>query len=151
MPGVTNRIYSYFYQMSKYRWSICEPDNPAVIEKGMIQKEDIVQTFIEFPWIDRLRKIAAMKDDDVCFSPSLEFENKDAKQGVTFSIVGDENKNEFYFFYKRPKTVSSFFGLSKKNVEGYISDKTGFTKEDAVNILREFINDNFDCLELQVK
>jgi hypothetical protein len=134
-----------------YHWSICEPDNPAVIEKGLIQKEDILQTFIEFPWMDRLRKIAAMKDEEVCFSPSLEFVNKDAKQGVTFSIVGDENENEFYFFYKRPKTVSSFFGLSKKYVEGYLSDKTGLTKEDAVNILREFINYNFEYLELQVK
>ena len=134
-----------------YRWSICEPDNPSVIEKGVIEKEDIVQTFIEFPWIDRLRKIATMKDDDVCFSPSIDFKNTETKQGVEFSIVGDENEYEFYFFYKRTKMVSSFFGFSKKTVEGYLSNKTGLTKDDAVNILQEFIKDNFEYLELQVK
>jgi hypothetical protein len=68
--------------MPNYRCSICEPDDPKVIEKGSIRKEEIIETFEQFPWEDRLRKMETMKDDDICFSPSLEFINTDAKQGL---------------------------------------------------------------------
>jgi hypothetical protein len=137
--------------MSNYQWTICDPASPAVIEKGAIQKEDILETFRRFPWIDELRKMASMKEEDIHFSPSLEFENKDTKQGVSFSIVGDETTHEFYIFYKRPKTLKSFFGLSKKEMEDYISDITGQSMDDAINFLNAFLNNETDKLESLVK
>ena len=137
--------------MANYRWSICLPDNPEVIEKGDIAGEDILKMFLEFPWIDHLRKMASMKESDIHYSPSLEFENRDTKQGVTFSIVGDEVNNEFYVFYNRSKTVKSFFGLSKKDIDDYTSDITGQTKDAAIEILNAFLNNDADYLESKMK
>jgi hypothetical protein len=136
--------------MANYRWSICEPDNPQVIEKGLIRKEDIRETFEQFPWMDRLRKIANMRNEDICFSPSLEFENLDTKQGVTFSIVGTVLEHEFYIFYKRSVTVKTL-GLFKRQVDNHISDITGQTTEDAVRFLDAFLNNDSDYLEAKMK
>jgi hypothetical protein len=136
--------------MANYRWSICEPDNPDVIEKGSIRKEEIMETFEQFPWIDRLRKMAGMQDNAICFSPSLEFENSDTKQGVTFSIVGTELTHEFYIFYKRPATVKTL-GLFKRHVDNHLSDITGQTKEDAIKFLNAFLNNDTVYLEEKIK
>jgi hypothetical protein len=136
--------------MANYRWSICEPDNPQVIEKGLIRKEEIGETFEQFPWMDRLRKIANMRNEDICFSPSLEFENLDTKQGVTFSIVGTVLENEFYVFYKRSVTVKTL-GLFKRQVDNHISDITGQTMEDAVRFLDAFLSNDSDYLEAKMK
>jgi hypothetical protein len=137
--------------MVNYRWSVCLPDNPEVIEKGNISREDILTTFLEFSWTDYLRKMATMKEKDIHYSPSLEFENKDTRQGVTFSIVGDEFKNEFYIFYKRHKTVKSFFGLFSREVDDHVSDITGQTKEDAIKFLTAFLNNDADYMESKMK
>jgi hypothetical protein len=136
--------------MANYRWSVCEPDNPQVIEKGLIRKEEIRETFEQFPWMDRLRKIANMRNEDICFSPSLEFENLDTKQGVTFSIVGTVLENEFYIFYKRSVTVKTL-GLFKRQVDNHISDITGQAMEDAVRFLDAFLNNDSDYLEAKMK
>jgi hypothetical protein len=132
--------------MANYRWSICEPDQPTVIEKGLILKEDLMAAFENFPWMGYLRQMEGMKESDIHYSPSLEFENLDTKQDVVFSIAGNEVNNEFYVFYKRPKTIKTFFGLSKKEVDGYMTDITGQTKEDALHILTAFLNNDTDYL-----
>ena len=137
--------------MADFRWSICLPDNREIIEKGAINKQYIIETFENFPWMDHLRKMATIKDEDIHYSPSIEFEDMDSKQGVTFSIVGDENNNEFYIFYKRPKTLKSFFGLLKKDVDEYVSDITGQTKEDAVDFLKAFLSGDTVYLETKMK
>jgi hypothetical protein len=136
--------------MSDYSWSICEPDQPKVIEKGSIRKEEILETFENFAWIDRLRKIAGMKDDDVCFSPSLGFKNTETGQGVEFSIVGTEEEYEFYIFYQRPATLKTF-GLFKRQLKNHLSDITGQTKEDAVKFLNAFLNNDFSYMEAAMK
>jgi hypothetical protein len=118
--------------MADYQWSICEPDDPNIIEKGSILKEQIMETFENYPWMDRLRKISTMKDDDVCFSPSVSFQNLDTEHRVEFSIVGTEADHEFYIFYDR-------------------SDITGQTKEDAIKFLEAFLNNDHDYMEAQMK
>ena len=138
--------------MPNYRWSICEPDSPSIIEKGLISKESIMENFQQFPWMDKLQKQISMKEEDVCFSPSLEFESLDTKQGVTFSILGDSANNyEFYIFYKRAKTIKSFFGFSKKHVENHISDITGQTMEDATSFLKAFLDADVEYIEAKMK
>ena len=70
------------------------------------------------------------KEEDIFYSPSLEIENKDTKHGLSISAVGNHDSFEFYIFYKRPKIVKTFFGLKEKIKNGYLSDKTGQTKQE---------------------
>ncbi len=137
--------------MAQYRWSICEPNDADVIEMGTISKEKILETFEQFPWTERLRQMSEMKDREIQYSPSLEFENLESKQGLTFSIVGDLFNYEFYIFYKRPATVRYLFGLVKREMNDWVTEITGQTKEEALKILTAFLNNDTIYLEEKIK
>jgi hypothetical protein len=136
--------------MPTYRWSICEPDNPEVIEKGSIRKEMIMEVFHQYPWMEKLEKVARMGEDNIYFSPSLEFENLDTTHAVSISILGDPWKYEFYTFYRRPKTFK-ILGLFNKKMDKYLSDVTGQTKEDAGRLLTAFLDIDYQRVEEMMK
>ena len=112
-----------------FRYSICDPLKSEPLEMGEIEKDQILEVFERFPWKDMLNKMQGVKESDIQFSPSIEFENKATHLGITISMGVDEN--EFYVFYKRPKMVSKWFGLIKKMDENFLSDRTGQTIADA--------------------
>ena len=91
--------------MTEFRYSICEPLNPKVIEKGMIAPDSVIGLFNDFQWDYYLIEVAETRKMDIYFSPSLEVENKANKNGLTISAVGDPEDPEFYIFYKRPISV----------------------------------------------
>jgi hypothetical protein len=122
-----------------FRYSICEPLKPEIIEKGQIDQKQIVKTFQEFPWGKYLTDSAN------------EFENTSNKNGLTASAVGDPGNFEFYLFYKRPKMGSKLFGLIKKLDENYISDITGQTEKDVIECLNALIRDDVNFLENKFK
>lgn len=86
--------------MTEFRYSICEPLNPKVIEKGMIAPDSVIGLFNDFQWDYYLKQIevAETRKMDIYFSPSLEVENKANKNGLTISAVGDTEDPEFYIF-----------------------------------------------------
>jgi hypothetical protein len=129
-----------------FRASFCDPFNPQIIELGDIPKERIIEKFENIPWADFLRKMAATKQEDLFYSPSLEIENKETGHALSVSAVGEPNQYEFFIFYKRPKKVKIFFGLKEKIDENYVSDKTGQTKQDALDCLNALIQDNTEYL-----
>lgn len=102
--------------MTEFRYSVCEPLNPKVIEKGMIAPDCVIGLFNDFQWGYYLKQIevAETRKMDIYFSPSLEVENKANKNGLTISAVGDPEDPEFYIFYKRP-IRSSFFVNHKRS------------------------------------
>ena len=105
--------------MTEFRYSICEPLNPKVIEKGMIAPDSVIGLFNDFQWDYYLKQIevAETRKMDIYFSPSLEVENKANKNGLTISAVGDPEDPEFYIFYKRPISVvkKQFFVNRKRS------------------------------------
>ena len=136
---------------SEFRYSICEPLNPKIIEKGSVNKGEIIKTFKEFPWSKYLTELINANENEIYFSPSLEFENKSNKNGITASAVGDPGNFEFYIFYKRPKTKKQLFGLIRKMDENYLSDLTGQTEKDVIDCLDALINGNQNFLEMKFK
>ena len=57
--------------MTEFRYSICEPLNPKVIEKGMIAPDSVIGLFYDFQWDYYLKQIevAEMRKMDIYFSP----------------------------------------------------------------------------------
>ena len=43
--------------MTEFRYSICEPLNPKVIEKGMIAPDSVIGLFNDFQWDYYLKQI----------------------------------------------------------------------------------------------
>ena len=138
-------------QMIEFRHSICEPLNPKIIEKGSIDKNEIIPTFSSFPWNKYLEQMENAKQREIHYSPSLEIENKGNKNGLAISAVGQPNKYEFYIFFKRPKLRKRFFGLSEKMDNDYVSDLTGQTEKDVLDCLNALIENNLEFLERKFK
>lgn len=129
-----------------FRASFCDPFKPDIIELGDILKDKIIEKFEDIIWADFLKEMDLAKEGEVFYSPSLEIESKDTKHGLAISAVGDPNKYEFYIFYKRPKKVKAFFGLKEKINENYTSEKTGQTKQDALDCLNALLRNDTEYL-----
>jgi hypothetical protein len=132
--------------MPNFTWSICEPDNPEIVEMGTVSKEDIAGIFENYPWVEKLNRTVAL-GDKAFYSPSLRFGNADNKYSIEISIVGSPESYEYYIFYTRPKEVSTFLGMRKKKVDAYLSDITGQTTSDAGKLLTAFITEEYALLE----
>ena len=124
--------------MTEFRYSICEPLNPKVIEKGMIAPDSVIGLFNDFQWDYYLKQI--------------EVENKANKNGLTISAVGDTEDPEFYIFYKRPISVvkKQFFRKPQTVVEDYVSEITGQTKEDVIECLNALIKNDQEFLRRKI-
>lgn len=133
--------------MMTFRYSICDPLTPEPIEMGDIEKEKILDVFARFPWSELLDKMKRAKESDIHFSPSLEFENKHTRHGLSVSIIEGANGNEFYIFYKRPKPVKKLFGLIRYVDANYTSDHIGQTLQDAEDELNALITGDTTTLE----
>lgn len=133
-----------------YRASFCDPFKPEIVELGDIREDNIIAEFEKISWADFLKRMEAAKEDEIFYSPSLEIENKDTKQGLSISVVGSPDNYEFYIFYKRPKTVKTFFGLKEKVNQNYISEKTGQTKQDALDCLNALLRNDMEYLENKI-
>lgn len=129
-----------------FRASFCDPFQRDIIELGSISKDSILDKFEKTPWADILRQMSHAREDEIYYSPSLEVENKDNKHGLAISAVGGPDNFEFYIFYKRPKSVKSFFGLREKTDENYTIDKTGQTKQDVLDCLKALLNNDTEFL-----
>ncbi len=138
--------------MANYRWSICEPASANIIEMGSIEEENILQAFEDFPWLEHLQTMQNMKEHDIQYSPSLEFENTDTGRSITFWFTGqDISSSEFYFFYKRPVILHYFFGLMKRKENAYLSTIRRQTREGAILFLEAFLRDDIKYMETKMK
>ena len=131
-----------------FRASFCDPFKPDIIEIGNIEQEKILETFHKIPWADYLAKMKTAKQKEIFYSPSLEIENKDNKNGLSVSAIDGA---EWYIFYKRPKLVKRFFGLTEKMDNDYLTDIQGQTEKDVLDCLNALINNDLNFLENKIK
>jgi len=115
---------------------------------GEFEKSRIMELFSKIPWTEYLTKMKTAKESEIHYSPSLEIENKDNKNGLSVSAV---DGTEWYIFYKRPKLVKKFFGLIEKMNENYITDIHGQTEKDVTDCLEALIRDDLMFLEDKIK
>lgn len=131
-----------------FRASFCDPFKPDIIEMGDIEKDKIMETFEKIPWNKLLDEMKTKKESEIHYSPSLEIENKDNKNGLSVSAVDGK---EWYIFFKRPKMVKKFFGLTVKMNNDYLTDITGQTENDVKECLIALINNDLEFLERKIK
>jgi len=131
----------------KFRASFCDPFKSEIIELGYIEKDKIIEYFNNIPWSDFLERMKSANNDDIYYSPSLEIENEENKNGLSVSAVDEK---EWYIFFKRPKMVIRFFGISKKMHEHYIDQLRGQNIADVKNCLNALINNDLEFLENKI-
>lgn len=125
-----------------FKATFCDPFKPDIIELGDLEADRMIDVFEKTPWTDYLQKMETAKQGEIYYSPSLEIVNKDSKNGLAISAVGEPSNYAFYVFYKRPKKVKTFFGLGEKIDENYVTDITGQTKENVIDLLNALKRDD---------
>lgn len=130
-----------------FRCSVCDPLKKEPIEIGEIAKEKALDIFDKFPWPEMIDKMNGVKPTEINWAPSIEFENIENRHGINISVVDDGS--EFYIFFKRPKLVNRFFGLSRKVDENFTSDRTGQTIADAREAVKALIENDIGTLEMR--
>jgi len=110
-----------------------------------------MHTFDKVPWVDYLTQMQTRGENEIHFSPSLEIENKATRSGLTISVFGEPEKYEFYVFYKRPKKVARFFGLTSRMNNNYLTDAAGLTHQDARDCLQALLDGNDAWLDQIIK
>ncbi|MFC5269970.1 hypothetical protein [Adhaeribacter terreus] len=137
--------------MSTFRYSICDPFSPEIIEKGSIDKAGFLKVFHEFPWEEMLHQMEEAENSvsgkDIHYSPSLEVENRSNKNGLSISVVDGKDEPEFYIFYKRPEIRKYLFGFIQKMDENFVSDRTSQTKADALAAINALFDNDLALLK----
>ncbi len=128
--------------------SFCDPFKPDIIEIGDFEKDKVIEIFNRIPWSEYLEKMKTVDKREIHYSPSLEIENKDNKNGLSVSAVDGV---EWYIFYKRPKLIKRFFGLIEKLDENYLTDVQGQTEKDVIECLNALIRNDLQFLEDKIK
>ncbi len=134
-----------------YRASFCDPLQREIIEIGHIDEADIIDKFRNTDWKKYLDSMTGKKEEEIYYSPSLEIENSGNMNGLCISAIGVPEKFDFMVMYKRPKTVSSFFGLSKKEVNEYFSDTDGLSEADVIVCLKALLKNDLEYLDIKIK
>lgn len=131
-----------------FRVSFCDPFKPDVIELGEIEKEKVIDSFQRTPWKKLLDEMDKRKESEIFYSPSLEIENTENKNGLCISAIDGK---EWYIFFKRPKMVRKFFGLVEKMDNDYTTDITGQTEQDVIDCLNALLKNDLEFLEKKVR
>ena len=131
-----------------FRASFCDPFKSEIVELGAIQKDKVMEHFDNIPWSAYLESMKRAAEKDIHYSPSFEVENQDNKNGISVSAV---DGTEWYIFFKRPKLVKTFFGLSEKMDDNYLTDVSGQSIGDVRQCLRALINNDLAFLEEKIK
>ena len=136
--------------MTEFRYSICDPLKPEIQEMGTVTKEEFIRVMNDFDWMKMLNSLnqAESNGEKIFFSPSLELENLQTKQGITVSIIGEEENHEFYIFYRRPKKIKTALGLIDSPEGLYeTSDYQEQWMEDAEDAFTVLLEGDTDTLE----
>lgn len=133
----------------QFTYSICEPLNPNIIQKGAVSEEAFRSVLETFPWLELLRSMESAAEDEIHFSPSLELKNVATKHSLAISIVGPEEDLEYYIFYRRPKTVKQKKWFKTVDVfdPDYMTDRTGQTASDVMDAFDALLRGDHEMLE----
>lgn len=131
------------------KYSICDPFNPEVIEKGEILATEFFKVLDEFPWLEWLEKCNQVQASEIYFSPSLELRNESNSHAISVSLVGDENENEFYLFYKRPKLIEkkSWFKTVQVMEPNFLSERQMQSIDNVRDAFKALIENDFEKLD----
>jgi hypothetical protein len=132
-----------------FKYTICEPLNPTIVDKGNVTAEQFRNVLQNFPWIDMLRELENAEESKVCYSPSLELVDPKSNHSLAISIVGPESELEYYIFYKRPKTITKrkWFKTVEVFKPEYLTDRTGQSEKDVEDAFNALLEGNFELLE----
>ena len=132
-----------------FKYSICHPEKADIEYKNNpISDKEVLQIAKNYPWIEKLKLSDTLKQENVHYSPSLDFTN--IKNGKSFCLTAGYDKNgklEFSLWYNRPKKVKILFGLLGEKEKMIVDDFWSLDFDKSIKYLEYFVNRNYSIIE----
>lgn len=132
-----------------YKYSICYPDKKEIEYRNTpIFGKEVIEIAENYPWIDKLNFSDTLHQEEVHYSPSIDFTC--IQNGVSLGLTahfGKDKNLEFSLWYNRPKKVKLLFGLFGKKEKMLVDDAWSFSLEESILYLKYFINGDYSKIE----
>jgi hypothetical protein len=132
-----------------YKYSICHPEKEDIEYKNSpISEKEVLEIAENYPWIEKLKFSDTLKQENVCYSPSLDFTS--IENGKSFGLTADYDENgelEFSLWYNRPKKVKILFGLLGEKEKMIVDDFWSLSFEKSLKYLKYFVDGNYSTIE----
>lgn len=132
-----------------YKYSICYPDKKDIVYfESPISGDEVLEIANKFDWTDQLKLAERIDQNNVFWSPSIEFICMESKRSFTLTAdFNDKNELEFSLWYDRPKKVKILFGLLGETEKMVVDDVWNYSFNEAIEYLKHFVNKNFQVIE----
>ena len=76
-----------------FKYSICHPEKEEIeYRNNPISEKEVLEIAGNYPWIEKLKFSESLNQENVHYSPSLDFTN--IKNGISFCLTAAYDKNE---------------------------------------------------------
>lgn len=125
-----------------------DPTKEKPFESGEISKKEFKSLYLNFPWVEMLKKQNESKNEEVKCSPGIIIQNKDGIE-IYISIVGNIEEYEFYICYKRPmlRKKRKWFRTIDYLDKNFKSIMPQQTKEEGLKASMYLFENDFQSLE----
>ena len=118
---------------------------------GEMEGDQVIGAFQKIRWRNYLQQMQTSNEEEIHYSPSLEIECIENKNGLSISAIGDPYRIEYFIFDKRPKKVTKLFGLVKTFDDEYLTESTGQSEKDVLDCLLGLVDNDLRFLENKFK
>lgn len=134
-----------------YKYSICHPEKPDIEYPPRVLSEKEVKDFVQnYDWNGILKKMNSLNQNEVFYSPSLDFTNTDNGFSFCLSALSNQKNLTFYVFYKRLVMKKILFGILGEK-ESFSTIDREFTKDAAYDLLNRFLKKDYNSIEKIMK
>ena len=132
----------------KFKYSICHPlkKNIEYINHP-ITKYEVLKIVENYPWKEKLELQANSNNDDIYYSPSLNFLNIENNRSFELTANFDKKNNiEFSLWYNRPIN-RKILGFIKVKNRMTVSDIWDINYDKSLYYLKLFLNGSYEQVE----
>jgi hypothetical protein len=132
-----------------YTYSICHPEKEEIeYPSTALDEKGVLEIAMNYVWDEKLDILEDLPEDDIFYSPSIDFTNTVSKHSFCLTAMRDKNNQlEFSLWYNRKVKYKVLFGLLGKKEKMQVVDKWGFSKKDALEYLKVFLDKEYKELE----
>jgi hypothetical protein len=132
-----------------FKYSVCHPDKKDIeyLDKPISGKK-VLEIAKNYPWLEKLKCSESLNQEDVHYSPSLDFTN--IENDKSFCLTAEYDKNEklnFSLWYNRSKKVKVLFGLLGEKEKMVVDDVWEIDFNKSIENLEYFVKGNYSLIE----
>ncbi len=132
-----------------FKYSICYPDKKNIeYRNNTISGKDVLKIAENYPWTQQLDLSESINQNEVYYSPSLDFKCVENERSFCLAAMYDEQKKLiFSIWYNRPKKVKVLFGLFGESEKMIVDDYWTLNFDDAIKYFQYFVEGHYQKIE----